>query len=80
MGLLYPSIEEIADSIAQRDKARIVPTGIHALNKLGLSTQIPMNFVYLTDGTRRKVNFGNDTMAYVFSKQMNQSILLNALT
>lgn len=59
LGVLYPSIEEIADSIARRDKARIVPTGIHALNKLGLSTQIPMNFVYLTDGTRRKVNLGN---------------------
>lgn len=59
LGVLYPSIEEIVDSIARRDKARIVPTGIHALNKLGLSTQIPMNFVYLTDGTRRKVNLGN---------------------
>lgn len=59
LGVLYPSIEEIADSIARRDKARIVPTGIHALNKLGLSTQIPMNFVYLTDGTRRKINIGN---------------------
>lgn len=59
LGILYPSIEEIANSIARRDKARIVPTGIHALNKLGLSTQIPMNFVYLTDGTRRKVNLGN---------------------
>lgn len=59
LGVLYPSIEEIADSIARRDKARIVPTGIHALNKLGLSTQIPMNFIYLTDGTRRKVNLGN---------------------
>lgn len=59
LGVLYPSIEEIADSIARRDKARIVPTGIHALNKLGLSTQIPMNFVYLTDGTRRKINLGN---------------------
>lgn len=59
LGVLYPSIEEIAETIARRDKARIVPTGIHALNKLGLSTQIPMNFVYLTDGTRRKVNLGN---------------------
>lgn len=38
-----PSIEQIAEMIARRDKARIVPTGIYALNKLGISTQVPMN-------------------------------------
>ena len=51
LGILYPSIEEIANAIAIRDKARIIPTGIKALNQLGLSNQIPMNIVFLTDGT-----------------------------
>ncbi|MCD8293413.1 MAG: type IV toxin-antitoxin system AbiEi family antitoxin domain-containing protein [Prevotellaceae bacterium] len=59
LGLLMPSIEQIAQTIARRDKARIVPTGIYAMNKLGLSTQVPMNVVYLTDGAPRKVNLGN---------------------
>lgn len=59
LGLLMPSVEQIAETIARRDKARIVPTGIYAMNRLGISTQIPMNFVYLTDGTSRKVNLGN---------------------
>lgn len=59
LGILYPSIEQIAESIARRDNARIVSTGIHALNKLGLSTQVPMNFVYMTDGSKRKINLGN---------------------
>jgi hypothetical protein len=59
LGVLYPSFEEIAQSIAKRDKARIVPTGLYALNKLGLSTQVPMNIVYLTDGSPRKINMGN---------------------
>ncbi|MDD4403491.1 MAG: DUF6088 family protein [Parabacteroides sp.] len=58
LGVLYPSIEEIAEGIARRDNARIVPTGIHALNKLGLSTQVPMNFVYMTDGSRRNIDLG----------------------
>jgi hypothetical protein len=58
LGILYPTLEEIAKSIAQRDKARIVPTGDYALNKLGISTQIPMNVVYLTDGTQRVINLG----------------------
>lgn len=55
LGILYPTIEEIAAAIARRDKAKIVPTGAYALNKLGLSTQLPMNVVYLTDGSPRKV-------------------------
>jgi hypothetical protein len=54
-------MEEIAIAIAKRDKARIIPTGIYALNKLGLSTQVPMNVVFLTDGSSRsiKVNHGS---------------------
>ena len=59
LGILFPSLETIAHSIAKRDKARIVPTGIHALNKLGLSTQVPMNIIYLTDGSQRKINLGD---------------------
>ena len=54
-GTLYPTYEEIAQAIAKRDKARIVPAGIYAMNRLGLSTQVPMNVVYLTDGSSRKV-------------------------
>ena len=59
LGVLMPSIEQIAETIARRDKARIAPTGIYAMNKLGISTQVPMNVVYLTDGAPRKVNLGN---------------------
>lgn len=55
LGVLHPTIEEIAAAIARRDKAKIVPAGAYALNKLGLSTQLPMNVVYLTDGSPRKV-------------------------
>lgn len=61
LGVLYPTLEDIAESIAKRDKARIVPTGIYALNRLGFSTQIPMNIVYLTDGSERKLNLSNGT-------------------
>lgn len=54
-----PTLDEIAKAIAKRDKARIVPTGIHALNLLNLSTQVPANIVYLTDGTARKIRIGD---------------------
>lgn len=58
LGPLKPTTEEIALAISKRDKARIMPTGILALNALGLSTQVPMNVVYLTDGTGRKIDLG----------------------
>jgi hypothetical protein len=59
LGVLYPTVETIAREIAKRDKARIAPTGIYALNALGLSPQIPMNVVFLTDGAARKIKIGN---------------------
>lgn len=59
LGVLYPTLEEIAQNLAKRDKARIIPTGIYALNRLGFSTQIPMNVVFLTDGYNRKVTLYN---------------------
>lgn len=58
LGILYPSLDTIAESIAKRDKIRIVPTGHVALNRLGLSTQVPMNIVYLTDGSPRRIKIG----------------------
>lgn len=58
-GVMYPSVDDVAQAIAQRDKCRIVPTGDTALNKLGLSTQVPMNAVYLTDGTPRRIKIYN---------------------
>ena len=60
LGVLYPTFEEIAAAIARRDKAKIAPTGVYALNKLGLSTQLPMNVVYLTDGSSRKVKLDGE--------------------
>ena len=64
LGILYPTAEEIAKSIAKRDKAKIIPTGAYALHLLGLSTQIPMNVVYLTDGSTRKIKIGNQTIIF----------------
>lgn len=59
IGKITPGIEAIAKGIAKRDKARIVPTGLYALNRLGLSTQMPTNIIYLTDGAARKIKIGN---------------------
>jgi hypothetical protein len=59
LGILYPSLDSVAEAIAKRDNARIVSTGIYALNRLGLSTQVPANYVFLTDGSPRRIKIGN---------------------
>ena len=64
IGKVPPNIEAIAQAIAERDGARIVPTGVYALNRLGLSTQVPMNVIYLTDGSARKVNIDNRSIVF----------------
>jgi hypothetical protein len=58
IGPLTPSAEELADAIAKRDRIRTLPTGSYALNALGLSTQVPMNIVLLTDGSPREIQVG----------------------
>lgn len=57
-GVIPPSIEDIANGIAKRDKVRIAPTGAYVLNILGLTKQVPANIVFVTDGSSRKVSVG----------------------
>jgi len=71
IGKITPTIEDITKAIAKRDKARIVPTGVYALNRLGLSTQVPMKIVYLTDGSARKIKVGNYTVSFVRTSPRN---------
>ena len=58
-GVVFPSVEIIVHAIAARDNAEILPSGMTALNALGLSTQVPMNYTYLTTGSERTVKLAN---------------------
>lgn len=75
IGPVTPSVEELAQAIAKRDRARIAPTGIYAMNKLGLFTQVPMNIVYLTDGAARKVRIGTRTISFKRTTPKNVAAL-----
>ncbi len=61
---ILPTAEEIAVAIAKRDKIKILPTGSYALNALGLSTQVPMKIVLLTDGSPREIKIGKRTITF----------------
>ena len=58
LDIIPPSAEDIAQRVAERDKVKIIPTGDQALNQLGLSTQVPGNAVYITNGARKKISLG----------------------
>jgi len=58
LGPLQPSTDDIAKALAGRDATRLQPSGAYAANLLGLSTQVPMKVVYLTDGRSRTVQIG----------------------
>lgn len=75
LGDIKPDTESIAKAIAKRDKARIVPTGSLALNMLGISTQVPMNVVYLTDGAPRKITLGKRKILFKKSSPKNFSAI-----
>lgn len=57
-GPVMPSIEHIVKAISIRDKAQILSSGETALNALGLSTQVPMSYSFLTTGSARKLTIG----------------------
>ncbi len=86
LGKIVPSAEEVAAAIAKRDRIRTVPTGSYALNALGLSTQVPMNIVLLTDGSpreikvgRRKIKFKRTTPKNLMAKGKVSGLVIQAL-
>ena len=70
-GVVYPSAFELVTEIAKRDKAKIIPTGETAANRLGFSTQIPMNTCFLTSGSSRTLKLGNRTVTLTHGAPKN---------
>ena len=54
-GPLYPDVSRIVEAVAQRDHAQVLPSGYTAANMLGLSTQVPMAYTYITSGSSRQL-------------------------
>ena len=58
LGVLSPSTDDIVKALQGRDASRLQPSGAHAANLLGLSDQVPMKTVLLTDGRSRTIRLG----------------------
>ena len=58
LGRVAASADAVAKALVSRDSVRLQPAGAYAANVLGLSDQVPMKIVFLTDGTSRRVKLG----------------------
>lgn len=58
LGALAPSADAVARALAGRHGIRLQPSGAYAANLLGLTEQVPMRVVFLTDGATRRVRIG----------------------
>jgi len=63
IGLLSPSPEAVAKAIAKRSATRITVSPVKAANLLGLSTQVPVQNVFWTEGRSRTIRIGNQTVS-----------------
>ncbi len=69
-GYASPDPDRVARTIARGNSWNIVPDGTTALNLIGLSTQIPAEWSYLTDGQNRRYEL--DGIRIVFRKRANK--------
>ena len=61
---LSPDINQVAHALARKFNWRIQPSGDAALNLLGLSTQVPGRWVYLSDGPNREYKAGPHVLEF----------------
>jgi len=62
LGALSPTTEAIVKALKGRDNIQLQPSGGYAANLLGLSEQVPMKIVFLTDGPARRVQLGKQVI------------------
>lgn len=71
IGKVLPSIEQIATAIVKRDRATVVPTGSYAMYKLGLTSQVPLNIVFYSDTSARKIKIGKQNITFKKASSKN---------
>lgn len=59
-----PSIDGIAKAVARHNNWNIYPSGNYALNILGLSTQIPNQYVYISSGPYKKYEYEGNIIEF----------------
>ena len=68
----YPDANAVAEKIAIKFSWTISPSGDTALNNTGLSTQVPNEYVYISDGPYREYLYRNKKI--IFKHTANRNI------
>lgn len=77
-----PAPDKVANALARNFGWTIVPCGDTALNFLGLSTQVPAAWVYVSDGTYKEYTYDNTTIQFkrITNKEVSKLSYKTALT
>ena len=67
-----PAPNKVAETLARKFKWTIAPCGDTALNQLGLSTQVPARWSYISDGPYHEFQLG--TLIIEFKHRSNRDI------
>ena len=67
-----PSPDAVAHALARKFGWTIVPCGDTALNRLGLSSQVPAVWLYVSDGTYKEYTYGKTVIR--FKRTTNKEI------
>ena len=68
-----PSPDAVAHAIARKNKWVIAPSGDTALNRLGLDTQVPAVYEYVSSGPYKSYEYGK--LAIVLKHRANRDLL-----
>ncbi len=61
---LAPTADDIARAVARKDNQVLLPSPAMAANQLGLSTQVPSNPTYMTNGPTRTKKVGQQVIQF----------------
>ena len=81
-----PSINGVAQALARAHNWKICPSGTSALNYLGLSTQVPAQYIYVSSGPYKTYSIGNIELIFkhtnnrlIYDTSEDTAILIQAI-
>ncbi|MDE8104211.1 DUF6088 family protein [Erysipelothrix rhusiopathiae] len=82
----YPSVDQVANKLADKFSWTISPSENHALNLIGLSTQVPNKYVFVSDGPYRtyeyrgrEIIFKHTSNRFITEYSRNYSLMIQAI-
>lgn len=73
-GTLPPSQTSVLKALETKYSAVIVPSGAKAANAIGLSTQLPMRQVYISNKRISPIKVGSQTITFQYSKALPEKV------